>query len=190
MVAASATLAAFLPVLIVTAIAICLDSEGPALLRQDRYGASGKIIRIFKFRSMYIELGDVTGICQTVQDDPRITRVGRVIRRFNIDELPQLLNVVIGDMSLVGPRCHAIGMLAAGVPYEELVPNYHRRHAMRPGLTGLAQMRGWRGPTDTAAKARARINSDLYYVDNFSIILDLYILVKTLRNEIVNPKGF
>jgi len=127
---------------------------------------------------------------QTVKNDPRITRLGAFLRKTNLDEIPQLYNVLRGDMSLVGPRCHAIGMLASGVLYEELVPEYHRRHVMRPGLTGLAQMRGLRGPTDRPSKARARIHADLYYVENFSFMFDLMILVGTLRSELTRGQGF
>jgi lipopolysaccharide/colanic/teichoic acid biosynthesis glycosyltransferase len=127
---------------------------------------------------------------QTIKGDPRITKVGAFLRRTNLDELPQIYNVLRGDMSLVGPRCHAIGMLAGGVLYEELVPEYHDRHSMRPGLTGLAQMRGLRGPTDKPAKARARIASDLRYVENFSLLLDVKILIWTIVNEMRGGQGF
>ena len=139
---------------------------------------------------MALELGDVTGVAQTICDDPRVTKIGRLLRRSNIDELPQLLNVIKGDMALVGPRCHALGMKAAGILYEELVPEYHLRHRVRPGITGLAQMRGFRGPTDNAFRARARINADLYYVNNFSILFDLKILIGTIRKEIFGGTGF
>lgn len=138
---------------------------------------------------MHKELEDVTGVAQTVVNDPRVTRIGALIRRTNIDELPQLINVLKGDMSLVGPRCHAVGMLAARVPYEHLVPDYHRRHRMKPGLTGLAQMRGLRGPTDRPAKARARIACDLFYVESFSLLLDLHILWGTLVYEVRGGRG-
>jgi lipopolysaccharide/colanic/teichoic acid biosynthesis glycosyltransferase len=127
---------------------------------------------------------------QTIKGDPRITKVGAFLRRTNLDEIPQIYNVLRGDMSLVGPRCHAIGMLAGGVLYEELVPEYHDRHSMRPGLTGLAQMRGLRGPTDKPAKARARIASDLRYVENFSLLLDVQILIGTIVNEMRGGQGF
>jgi polysaccharide biosynthesis protein PslA len=179
-----------LPLLLLIAAAIRLESRGSVLFTQTRWGMGGQKIKVYKLRSMYADRGDATGIAQTLADDPRVTRVGKFIRRSNIDELPQLLNVLKGDMSLVGPRCHAVGMLAAGVPYEELVPSYHGRHAVRPGLTGLAQMRGLRGPTTRASKARARIASDLYYVENFSIWLDFYIMVETLRREIRGGNGF
>ncbi|WP_199228545.1 sugar transferase [Caulobacter sp. D4A] len=179
-----------MPVMLAVALAIRLDSDGPVLFTQMRWGKDRRRFRVYKFRSMRTDLGDARGIAQTVRNDPRITRVGAVIRKANIDELPQLLNVLKGDMSLVGPRCHAIDMLAAGIPYEDLVPDYHRRHSMRPGMTGLAQMRGLRGPTDRPGKARARIACDLHYIDNFSIFLDLRIMFGTLLAEFRGGEGF
>lgn len=178
------------PVLILILVLICLESRGSPLFSQLRWGKDGKKIRIYKFRSMRSDVGDPTGVKQTVKNDPRVTRIGAFLRRTNLDEIPQLYNVLRGDMSLVGPRCHAVGMLANGVLYEELVPEYHRRHVMRPGLTGLAQMRGLRGPTDRPSKARARINADLYYVENFSFAFDLMILLGTLRSELTRGQGF
>jgi lipopolysaccharide/colanic/teichoic acid biosynthesis glycosyltransferase len=179
-----------LPMLLFCALVIRLESRGPALFTQWRWGKEGRKFKVYKFRSMRTELGDVSGIQQTVRNDPRITRFGMFLRKSNIDELPQLINVLKGDMSLIGPRCHAIGMKAAGILYEELVPNYHLRHVMRPGITGLAQMRGLRGPTDTPAKSRARIASDIYYVCNYSLTLDFKILIGTLRNEVFGGSGF
>ncbi len=179
-----------LPFLLTVAALIRLDSPGPVLFTQQRWGKGCRKIRVYKFRSMRTDLCDVTGVNQTVAGDPRITKIGAIIRRTNIDELPQLMNVLKGDMSLVGPRCHAIGMLAAGMPYEELVPEYHRRHVMRPGMTGLAQMRGLRGPTDRPGKARARIACDLHYVENFNYWLDLRIIVGTVVSELKGGKGF
>lgn len=187
---ASIALVALAPVLATVALLVKLDSKGPVLFSQVRWGMNGRKIRVYKFRSMRAELGDATGVAQTVKNDPRVTRIGAILRRTNIDELPQLINVLKGDMSLVGPRCHAIGMLAAGRLYEELVPHYHMRHRMRPGITGLAQMRGLRGPTDRSDKARARIVSDLYYVDNFSVWLDIKIMVGTVISELRGGKGF
>nr|WP_319025396.1 sugar transferase [Rhizobium terrae] len=179
-----------LPLMLAVALLIRLDSPGPALFTQVRWGKDCRKIRVYKFRSMRTDLGDATGVAQTVQNDPRVTRIGAVIRKTNIDELPQLLNVLKGDMSLVGPRCHAIGMLAAGIPYEDLVPDYHRRHSVKPGMTGLAQMRGLRGPTDRPGKARARIACDLHYIDNFSVLLDLRIMFGTVLAELRGGKGF
>lgn len=178
------------PVLLFIAILIRLESPGSPLFSQLRWGQNGKKIRIYKFRSMRSDLCDPTGVSQTVENDPRITRLGGFLRKSNLDELPQLINVLVGDMSIVGPRCHAIGMLAGGVLYEDLVPAYHKRHAMRPGLTGLAQMRGLRGPTDKPSKARARINADLHYIENFSFILDIRIILGTIWSELNGGKGF
>ncbi|MFS2177057.1 sugar transferase [Rhizobium pisi] len=178
------------PFLLLVAVLIKLDSPGPVLFKQTRWGRNCKTIKVYKFRSMRTDLCDASGVAQTVRNDPRITRIGAILRRTNIDELPQLLNVLLGDMSVVGPRCHAIGMRASDMLYEELVPEYHQRHAMRPGMTGLAQMRGLRGPTDRPAKARARIVSDLYYVQNFSIWMDMRIIVGTVVSELTRGKGF
>nr|WP_162944110.1 MULTISPECIES: sugar transferase [unclassified Rhizobium] len=186
----AAALLILAPLLVVIALAIRLESKGSPLFAQMRWGKNGKKIRVLKFRSMRTELGDPTGVAQTVRGDPRITKVGAFLRRTNLDELPQIWNVLRGDMSLVGPRCHAIGMLAGGMLYEELVVEYHKRHAVRPGLTGLAQMRGLRGPTDRPAKARARIASDLFYIENFSIGLDIKILFGTLLSELRGGQGF
>lgn len=183
-------LIALAPLLLLVCIAIKLDSRGPIFFSQERWGRNCTKIKVLKFRSMRTDMCDVTGVAQTVKNDPRVTRVGAFLRKSNIDELPQLINVLKGDMSLVGPRCHAIGMLAAGVLYEDLCPNYHQRHAMRPGMTGMAQMRGLRGPTDRASKARARVASDLYYVNNFNIMLDLRIILGTIRSELTGGKGF
>lgn len=178
------------PVLLLIALAVVLDSPGSPIFSQWRWGMAGKKIRIYKFRSMRSDVCDATGVAQTVMGDPRITRLGAFLRRTNLDELPQLYNVMIGDMSLVGPRCHAVGMLAGGVLYEDLVPVYHQRHRMRPGLTGLAQVRGLRGPTDKVSKARARVAADLYYIENFSLILDVKIIIGTVLSELRGGKGF
>lgn len=187
---AGSALLVLLPLFLVVAAAIKLESEGPVFFRQIRWGKGCKQIKIYKFRSMHAALGDTSGVQQTVRNDPRITRLGAFLRSSNLDELPQLINVLKGDMSLIGPRCHAVGMKAAGMLYEELVPNYHQRHLMRPGITGLAQMRGLRGPTDTAAKSRARIACDLHYIDHFSLLLDLKIIYGTVRNELFGGSGF
>ena len=178
------------PLLLVIMLSIRLESKGSPIFTQMRWGRNDTKIRVLKFRSMRSDMGDPTGVAQTVKGDPRITRVGALLRKTNLDELPQLVNVFRGDMSLVGPRCHAIGMLAGGMQYEELVPRYHERHSIRPGLTGLAQMRGLRGPTDRPAKARARISADIYYVENFSILLDVQIILGTIASELRGGKGF
>jgi len=187
---AFAALLLLAPVLLVIAACIRLESKGSPLFTQLRWGLNGKKIRVYKFRSMRADLCDPTGVKQTTVNDPRVTRVGAILRKTNLDELPQLINVLKGDMSLVGPRCHAIGMLAGGVLYEELVPNYHERHKVRPGLTGLAQVRGLRGPTDNPAKARARVYADLYYIRKFSFVLDVRIILGTIVAELKGGKGF
>ncbi|MBB4479364.1 sugar transferase [Rhizobium etli] len=178
------------PLFLAIALFIKLDDGGPVFFRQIRWGLNGRKINVFKFRSMRAEACDPSGVQQTVKGDARMTGIGAMLRRTNIDELPQLLNVLRGEMSLVGPRCHAINMRAAGRLYEEMVPNYHHRHIMRPGITGLAQTRGWRGPTTRPLEARARIACDIYYVRNFSLLLDLKILFKTLIIELRGGTGF
>ncbi len=172
-----------LPALIAIAAAIKLTSRGPALFRQRRYGLNSQTFWIYKFRTMYVDQCDETGIRQTCHADQRVTPVGRFIRRFSLDELPQLINVIKGDMSLVGPRPHVPGMLAAGIPYEMLVPDYFDRHRVRPGVTGLAQARGLRGVTVDAELAKARIDLDLQYIETWSFALDLRLIVDTLWTE-------
>lgn len=178
------------PLLIAVAAIIKLTSPGPVFFRQERTGLDNKSFQILKFRSMYTDRCDLSGVAQTVADDPRVTPIGRIIRKTNIDELPQLINVLWGDMSLVGPRPHVPGMLAAGVRYEELVLGYERRHAMRPGITGLAQANGLRGPTSEVEPSVMRVVRDIEYIRDFSVWLDIRILVRTVINEILRGKGF
>ncbi len=170
------------PLLAAIAVAIRLDSRGPALFRQRRYGFNQRPFRIYKFRTMLtMEDGDV--IRQAAQNDPRITRVGAFLRRWNLDELPQLINVIKGDMSLVGPRPHA---LAHDHEFERRIALYARRHNVKPGITGLAQVNGFRGETSTDEKMRARVEQDLAYIDDWSLWLDLQILVRT----VFSPKAY
>ncbi|MCO6187065.1 sugar transferase [Rhizobium sp. L1K21] len=171
------------PLLICTALAVKMTSPGPVFFKQERWGKNLTKIKVYKFRTMYWAQCDITGVEQTRENDSRITRVGAILRTYNIDELPQLLNILRGDMSMVGPRCHAVGMKAAGVLYEQLVPEYHLRHLVKPGLTGLAQVRGLRGPTVRASKARARVAADLHYIENYSVLLDLKIILKTVMGS-------
>ena len=173
-------LLALSPILLATAIAVKLDSRGPVLFRQKRYGFNNELIEVFKFRSMYVDQSDATASRLVTRDDPRVTRVGRFIRKTSIDELPQLFNVVFkGNLSLVGPRPHAVHAKAADRQYEEVVDGYFARHRVRPGITGWAQVNGWRGETDTPEKIQQRVEHDLYYIENWSILLDLSILAIT-----------
>lgn len=185
----SIALVALLPLFAVIALAIKATSPGPIIFRQIREGLHGEPITIYKFRSMYDDKGDATGVAQTIEDDPRITSVGRVIRRANLDELPQLFNILKGDMAMVGPRPHAFGMLASGVAYDQLAPYYRMRQAMKPGLSGWAQVNGYRGPTGDAQTARARIDHDLAYIQNFSLLLDLRIIALTFIREFPGGSG-
>lgn len=179
-----------LPLLLVVGLAIRLESKGPALFRQARWGKGGRKIMIFKFRSMRMDQCDRSGTRQTVRGDARITRLGAFLRKTSIDELPQLINVLKGEMSLVGPRCHPIGMKAGGMLFEELVPEYHLRHTVTPGLTGLAQVRGFRGPTLDAELAYARVASDLEYVATRNLWTDLSIVLQTVLKELRGGSGF
>ena len=163
----------------VTALAIRLDSKGPALFRQKRYGFNNELIEVYKFRSMYTDMADQSAAKLVTKDDPRVTKVGRFIRKTSLDELPQLFNVLKGTLSLVGPRPHAVTAKAAGKLYDEAVDSYFARHKVKPGITGWAQINGWRGETDTEEKLIKRIEHDLEYIENWSLLLDLYILVKT-----------
>ena len=168
-----------LPVLAAVAIAIKLDSRGPVLFRQKRYGFNNELIEVFKFRSMHVDQADATASKLVTRNDPRVTRVGRFIRKTSLDELPQLFNVMNGSLSLVGPRPHALQAKAADRLYDEVVDGYFARHKVKPGITGWAQINGWRGETDTAEKIQKRVEHDLYYINNWSVFLDLYILLKT-----------
>lgn len=173
------------PLLLIVAAAIKATSPGPVLFKQQREGIDGKLFGILKFRSMRLDECDDSGVTQTVKNDPRVTAVGRFIRRTSIDELPQLLNVLIGDMSLVGPRPHVLGMRAGGTSYKELVPYYDCRLVVLPGITGWAQVNGLRGATTDAVLAKARIDHDLAYVQNFSLYLDIKIVALTIMREFV-----
>lgn len=183
-------LVVLLPFFLVIAAMISLEDRGPIFFSQLRWGRGGKLIRVYKFRSMRIDMCDETGVAQTKENDPRVTRVGAFLRKTNLDELPQLFNILKGDMSVIGPRCHVPGMLAAGRLYEDLVSEYHIRHLVRPGLTGLAQVNGLRGPTDREDLARSRIAYDVEYIRNFSLMMDMQIFVRTIVKEIRGGTGF
>jgi Undecaprenyl-phosphate glucose phosphotransferase len=168
------------PALVAIAIAIRSDSPGPILFKQRRHGYLNEEVLVWKFRSMRIETTDHTASRQVTANDDRVTRVGRFLRRTSLDELPQLWNVIRGEMSLVGPRPHAIGMLTGGDEASKLVETYAHRHRMKPGLTGWAAVNGSRGPVDTAEAVRRRVSLDLEYVDRQSVWLDLAIMARTL----------
>jgi Undecaprenyl-phosphate glucose phosphotransferase len=168
------------PMMAIIALLIRLESPGPVLFVQARFGFNNKPIRVLKFRTMYADLGDVSGAQRTVPGDPRVTRVGRVLRSLSLDELPQLINVLRGEMSLVGPRPHAVTMKAGDRLYSEAVAGYLERHRVKPGMTGWAQVNGLRGEIDTLAKARARVHCDLFYIERWSVWLDVKILALTL----------
>ena len=163
------------PLLAVVVIAIKLDSSGPVLFRQKRCGFNGRSFSIYKFRTMRV-LEDGPSVIQARQVDSRVTRVGKWLRRTSIDELPQLLNVLEGSMSLVGPRPHA---LSHDGQFDKAVRNYAFRRRVKPGLTGWAQVHGCRGPTPTAASIERRVEYDIWYIDNWSVRLDLVILLQT-----------
>ena len=169
----------FSPVMIATAIAIKLESKGPVLFKQKRQGFNNEIVEIYKFRSMYTDQQDLTASKLVTRDDPRVTKVGKFIRKTSIDELPQLFNVLKGDLSIVGPRPHALEAKAANQLYYEAVEGYFARHRVKPGITGWAQIHGWRGETDTVDKIMNRVNADLHYIENWSLMLDLYIVLMT-----------
>ena len=167
------------PVLALVALAVKLESKGPVIFRQKRYGFNNELIEIYKFRSMYTDRCDATASKLVSKNDPRVTRVGRFIRKSSLDELPQLLNVLKGQLSLVGPRPHAAQAKAAEDLYEKVVDGYFARHRVKPGITGWAQINGWRGETDTRDKLEQRVKHDLEYIDQWSLLFDFYIIAKT-----------
>ena len=169
------------PLLLLVAAAIKYDSPGPVMFRQTRVGQGNRQFKIYKFRSMFADSGDLRGDTSASRDDQRITKVGRFIRKTSIDELPQLFNVLRGDMSLVGPRPHALGSLAGTDLFWKASKQYWLRHALKPGITGLAQIRGFRGATHQVDDLEQRVRCDLEYLTNWSIGFDIMILVKTFR---------
>lgn len=182
-------LALALPALIVLALpalvlmlVIRLDSPGPALYQQRRIGRLGRVFTTLKFRSMQHDPNARATIDQATIHDPRVTRIGRWMRRYSIDELPQLINVLRNEMSIVGPRPHAPGTRVAGQLFEDVTRCYSTRHFVKPGLTGLAQVRGWRGETDTQEKLLHRIDCDFEYIAHWSVGLDLAIIWRTARS--------
>ncbi len=174
---AAAAILAFGPVMLLCALAIKLSSPGPVLFRQSRIGYGNRPFAVYKFRSMH-QADCNTGLL-TTRNDKRIFPAGRIMRKLSLDELPQLFNVLLGDMSLVGPRPHMPEARAAGKLYHEVVEDYANRHRVKPGITGWAQINGWRGPTETFAQLENRVLHDLHYIENWSLRLDIYILAKT-----------
>ncbi|PSH67878.1 undecaprenyl-phosphate glucose phosphotransferase [Phyllobacterium brassicacearum] len=169
----------FSPIMIATAIAIKLESKGPVIFKQQRHGFNNEIIEVWKFRSMYTEMCDPTARNAVVKNDPRVTRVGRIIRKTSIDELPQFFNSLMGTLSLIGPRPHAIAAHTRNLLYNEVVDGYFARHRVKPGVTGWAQINGWRGEIDSDDKIKMRTEFDLYYIENWSLWFDLKILFLT-----------
>lgn len=176
------------PLMLLLFAGVKLDSPGPIFFRQRRYGFNNELILIWKLRTMYIEQQDENAERLATPDDPRVTRFGSFLRRTSLDELPQLFNVLMGDMSLVGPRPHALQAKAAGQLYQDAVGEYAARHRVKPGLTGWAQVNGWRGETDTHEKIVKRVEHDLYYIENWSIRLDFRILLRTAA-VLINQKN-
>jgi Undecaprenyl-phosphate glucose phosphotransferase len=168
------------PLLALISTLIKLETRGPVFFVQERFGFNNNVIQVLKFRTMHIDSGDPTGAARTVRNDPRVTRLGGWLRRLSLDELPQLINVLRGDMSMIGPRPHAVAMRAGDRLYGEAVEEYCRRHRVKPGITGWAQVNGLRGEVDTVAKGQARLNHDLYYIDHWTPWLDIKILLMTV----------
>jgi lipopolysaccharide/colanic/teichoic acid biosynthesis glycosyltransferase len=168
-----------IPMLVVAAI-IRLETPGPALFRQRRIGFANVGFEMWKFRTMRQQTARPAGLVQATRHDTRVTRFGAILRRTSFDEMPQLFNVLRGDMSLVGPRPHAPGTCAGGTPFELVTPHYPARHRVRPGLTGLAQVRGWRGETESEEKLLRRLECDLEYIATWSLWQDAVILVRTV----------
>jgi polysaccharide biosynthesis protein PslA len=179
-VSAGVMLLLLVPLMLTVALLIRFESPGPILFRQIRTGFNNEPIEVFKFRTMYDNLRDENGSTLVSRGDPRVTPFGILLRRFSLDELPQLLNVLRGDMSLVGPRPHPLSAKAAGQLYPEVMKDYVARHRVRPGITGWAQVNGWRGKTDTREKLEHRVECDFFYIDHWSLLFDLKIVLRTL----------
>ncbi|HLT03257.1 MAG TPA: undecaprenyl-phosphate glucose phosphotransferase [Geminicoccaceae bacterium] len=184
---ATALLIVAAPLMLAIALAVRLDSPGPIIFRQKRYGFNNGTIEIFKFRTMQVDRDERDHAMQARRNDPRLTRVGRFLRRTSLDELPQLFNVLRGEMSVVGPRPH---MVEHNQQYAALLDAYLARHRVKPGITGWAQVNGWRGETDTLEKMERRLSHDLYYIENWSLIFDLQILARTLFVGLIHPNAY
>jgi len=168
------------PVLAFIALMIKLDSPGPVFFRQKRYGFNNELIEVWKFRSMYHHATDKNAEQLTRKNDPRVTRLGSFLRRTSLDELPQFINVLRGEMSIVGPRPHALSAKAGRVLYQEAIRYYDARHRVKPGITGWAQVNGWRGETETIEQIQKRVEFDLYYIEHWSVWFDIKIIVRTI----------
>ena len=184
---AAAILVLILPLLLVLCALIKLDSRGPVLFRQKRYGFNNEVIEVFKFRTMYVDRCEDQAVVQATKHDPRVTRVGRILRRTSLDELPQFLNVLGGTMSIVGPRPHAV---AHNEQYARLIDEYLARHRVKPGITGWAQVNGLRGETETLEKMEQRVRYDLYYIENWSLLFDIRIILRTLFVGFSHPNAY
>lgn len=178
------------PLMLLTAFLIKLESRGPVFFKQKRYGFGKEIIHVYKFRSMYHEMSDELADKLTERDDPRVTKIGAFIRRFSIDELPQLINVLRGEMSMVGPRPNPLNAKAGGELYDRVVDNFYTRYRVLPGITGWAQVNGLRGNTDTKEKLVRRVEYDLYYIQNWSFWLDLKIVLLTPLASLEGENAF
>ena len=174
------------PLMLAIAAGVKLSSPGPVLFRQRRYGLSGKVVEVWKFRTMTAQ-EDGDRIAQARRADPRVTRFGAFLRRTSLDELPQFFNVLQGHMSVVGPRPHAV---AHNEQYRKLVPGYMLRHKVKPGITGWAQVNGWRGETDTLDKMQKRVECDLHYIRNWSLALDVKIIALTMVRGFVQAGAY
>ncbi len=183
-------LLAFAPLLGLLVLAVRLDSPGPVLFRQRRIGFNNRPFDCLKFRTMYHHMTDALADRQTTRGDKRITRVGYWLRRLSLDELPQLFNVLTGEMSLVGPRPHAPNTKAANRLFQDVVADYARRHRVKPGITGWAQVNGWRGETTTEEEIQQRVLHDLHYIQHWSLAWDLRILLMTAMRVCADPKAF
>jgi len=179
-----------LPVFVVVAVAIKLDSAGPILFGQWREGYHNKVFKVWKFRTMYHAARDEGASQQTARRDRRVTRVGRLLRRLSLDELPQLINVIRGEMSFIGPRPHALGMTSVGLPMTQVLEEYAARHRLKPGITGWAQVNGCRGEIDSHEKLRRRVSLDCYYIDHWSLSLDFQILLRTVARLLFDADAY
>jgi lipopolysaccharide/colanic/teichoic acid biosynthesis glycosyltransferase len=180
------------PLLVVVALAIVVVDGRPVFYVATRVGQHGRCFRLYKFRTMVpahsAALGPGSSV--TVHDDPRVTRIGKILRQTKLDELPQFLNVLRGEMSIVGPRPHALAAKAGPLLYQEAVKHYDSRHRVKPGITGWAQVNGWRGETNTLEQIRKRVEHDLYYIEHWSIALDLRIIARTVVGGFTGHNAF